>query len=840
MEDLFRFVALRPPQTADTTEAVALHADTPFQTALAAIRDAPVNVPVDSEATRPVPKADAMAAEARRLQSGFQPYNGRFIADPATMHAFHAQLARLRRELLASTSEIRPADLIARIAQIFDMKESDVPRLLQNADFNADTERLFDSIIALFLAPTELPYLLTPLSELAQTTRLVQRAAARDARLGSSAAVREALSASLLLPPQIFPIHKDQIQPVGVADLLVVKQQLKRHELGEVSTIENVLRGESRRRADKRTLTRDQTTIDETESTTETTNELTTADRFELKQESEETFKEELSVKAGVSVSAKYGVVQIDAKTDVAYSNAKSESSKLAQTQARDVTQRAASKVTERVKRQLTTRIIETFEQSDERTLDNTKGTENIAGVYQFVNKVYEAQVFNYGKRLLFDVMVPEPAAFLLDAGATQGSAAIPTAPPEFNVNPGAISADPNDPNYYGTLGKTFAATGLPEPPVPTQVVERSFSAKVDDPFHFTHHVDMQIPSGYLATAATVWLAFVTEGEPKEPEGDKPAPQGLSVAVGGKACTIANLRKSDVNPQRLTFDSPGIVSVAIAIIGYLVRSYVVQVDLHCVREPSSFTAWQIKVHGALQAAHAQQVKDHEDRLAALAFQPRAAGSLGSDNPDKNRELERIELKKSCIALLGRVDLLGFDAIDDSPPGPPPPAQRFPRPASVDTVQAQGRIIRFFEQAFEWEQMTYVFYPYFWSRKETWYDRVQKDVDDPTFGQFLRSGSARVVVPVRPGFEADLRYFLLTGQLWGGAELPNLSDPTYLPITQEIKELSGAPGDEVPQGQPWEVKIPSSLIKLRPDGKLPRWERVSPDNWIWRPVPKDDV
>ncbi len=36
------------------------------------------------------------------------------------------------------------------------------------------------------------------------------------------------------------------------------------------------------------------------------------------------------------------------------------------------------------------------------------------------MNKVYEAQVFNYGKRLLFDLMVPEPAAFLLDSVAVK------------------------------------------------------------------------------------------------------------------------------------------------------------------------------------------------------------------------------------------------------------------------------------------------------------------------------------------------------------------------------------------------------------------------------------
>ncbi|MFT3764737.1 MAG: hypothetical protein QM820_04360 [Minicystis sp.] len=833
MEDLFRFVALRPPQSADVKAAVALSLDTPFQRALAAIRDAPAPIE-DGDATT-LTKADVMAGEARRFQEGIEPYGGRFVSDPSTL-AFHANLVRLRREVLALSGQHNLADLIGRIARIFSIRDSELPALAAGEVLQDHAARIFDSIIALFLAPAAAPDLLAPLTELAQTIALVQQAAAHDPRLASLSAITASLAASVLLPPQIFPVYPDQILPVGVANLKVVKQQLKRYELGDVSTIENVLRGESRRRADKHTLTRDETQTDETEKTTETTTELTTADRFELKTESEKTLKEDLSVKAGVAISAKYGAVNIDAKTDVAYSTAKSESSKLAQTQARDVTQRAASKVTERVRRQLTTRVTETFEQTDERSLDNTRHATNVSGVYQFVNKVYEAQVFDYGMRLLFDFMIPEPAAFLRDAAAAQGKAAAPEPPPAFAVAPTDISEDPLSANYYGKLAATFEARDVPGPPVPTQLKEQSFAAvvnKQEDVYDFTQHLEMQVPTGYLATSARVWLAFVTNGEPQEPMGGNPAPQGLTVIIGGMPATVGNI-KSDTNPHVLVFSEPA-ATVGIGMIGYGVRSYVVQVGLHCVREPSSFTAWQIQVHGALAAAHAQQVRSYEDRIAALAFQSRGAVALGGGNPEKNREIERNELKKSAIALLGHVDVLGFDAIQEEQEPP-----RFPRPDGPGAAEAQGRIIRFFEQAFEWDQMTYVFYPYFWGRKNTWYAKVQEDVDDPTFGQFLRAGEARVVVPVRPSFEADLRYFLLTGQVWGGGELPHVTDPTYLAITEEIKERTGAPGEEMPDGDSWEIRIPTNLIKLRADGKLPRWVRASAKGWDWRPATKADA
>jgi hypothetical protein len=220
------------------------------------------------------------------------------------------------------------------------------------------------------------------------------------------------------------------------------------------------------------------------------------------------------------------------------------------------------------------------------------------------------------------------------------------------------------------------------------------------------------------------------------------------------------------------------------------------------------------------------------------------------NPDSNRKIERTEIKKACIALLSGYNLLAFNGVkeDSDPNAHPPPSSflgKFPRPdkapwqpipadGNPGTVEEQGRIIRFFEQAFEWEQMTYFFYPYYWGRKQTWYDKVLKDNDDPIFAEFLNAREARVVIPVRPPFEADLGYFLMTGQIWGGADLPDITDTDYLPITEEIKESANAPGDEKPQGDPWEVRLPTTLVKLRADGKAPAWTRPDPNKWEWVP------
>jgi hypothetical protein len=144
-------------------------------------------------------------------------------------------------------------------------------------------------------------------------------------------------------------------------------------------------------------------------------------------------------------------------------------------------------------------------------------------------------------------------------------------------------------------------------------------------------------------------------------------------------------------------------------------------------------------------------------------------------------------------------------------------------------------VRFFEQAFEWEHIVYFFYPYFWGLKKAWNNRMLLDDVDPPFADFLRAGAVRVVVPVRPGFGAAVAHYLGTpdGQIWNGGPPPDIGDSLYLPIIKEIEEATGAPGSETPVGDPWEVRLPTTLVRIRPNNDLPSWHKVGeswqPDN-----------
>src|SRR6185312_12462898 len=159
---------------------------------------------------------------------------------------------------------------------------------------------------------------------------------------------------SPVLPPIVLdtrvPSTHGTITPVGVADLLVVKQQLKAYEAMDIAHIENVLKGEAKVRDHRRLVQTEQTTVTETETTKTDEHDLESTDRFEMKRESAETIKEDASLKAGLTVSGSYGpTIEFSASAEGSLSRSKEEATKSATTFSKDVTERTSRKIAERV-----------------------------------------------------------------------------------------------------------------------------------------------------------------------------------------------------------------------------------------------------------------------------------------------------------------------------------------------------------------------------------------------------------------------------------------------------------------------------------------------------------
>ena len=195
---------------------------------------------------------------------------------------------------------------------------------------------------------------------------------------------------------------------------------------------------------------------------------------------------------------------------------------------------------------------------------------------------------------------------------------------------------------------------------------------------------------------------------------------------------------------------------------------------------AAYDAWRQRVWGALrEAAQARYELNRtmlKDRLAQLHEE------LGAQDALSLRKVEREEVMKHVLRWLFGPSFIFV------PPGLPPVLYG-PSGSVIDNttwgkVLAHGEVIKFLHQAIEWENMLFFLYPYFWSHTARW--EFKKYLDHPDFLHrvFLKSGSARVVLTIRPGFERDFASFLETGALGGLS-----SGHPYMTIAEEMQAFA---------------------------------------------------
>ncbi|KXH83670.1 hypothetical protein AU378_12035 [Chryseobacterium kwangjuense] len=149
----------------------------------------------------------------------------------------------------------------------------------------------------------------------------------------------------------------------------------------------------------------------------------------------------------------------------------------------------------------------------------------------------------------------------------------------------------------------------------------------------------------------------------------------------------------------------------------------------------------------------------------------------------------------------------------------------------EDLEQYTALAKFMEQAFEWSIMDYTFYPYYWADRKKWQEMYLTQSADPLFRNFLQAGMARVIVTVKPGFEDAVQFFMSTGKIWNGGEVPVIGDPLYMSIVDELRKPTGEP-----QGKFWITRIPTTLtilqaqsVGLEVEQALPIFKEDDPKN-----------
>jgi hypothetical protein len=126
-------------------------------------------------------------------------------------------------------------------------------------------------------------------------------------------------------------------------------------------------------------------------------------------------------------------------------------------------------------------------------------------------------------------------------------------------------------------------------------------------------------------------------------------------------------------------------------------------------------------------------------------------------------------------------------------------------------------VRFFEQAFEWDQLTYRFHPYFWNGTPKQWEASSFNVqDDALFSAFLSAGFATVVLPVRTGYEDAAALYFQTGIVSGLPIEP--ADKALADMNREVTQRNELLDDGMPEGEAWQYRVPTSLVLLEEGGE----------------------
>lgn len=794
----------------------------------------------------------------------------------------------------------------------------------------AQTKRvLFDALYTLYVLKRIMDVDFTQVIEALRLYHLLDRVVmssyAIEHNITPIATISTHLKASASATPIVHPIFArlmyfrfpfNDIKPIGIGDLKVVKQKLLKYQAGEIAYVETVLKSEKRER-NYRTLDRSEDTYSYASTSKDSsTRDMQSTDRFELKREVENVIKNELGVGANIAITYNGVPVVANLTSNFSYKHDQSETNKTAATLSRDVVSKAVQQVERNVSESRTVvRISEKEEQTKHVFENNTNNAQNISGIYRWLDKKYEAQLYNFGRRMMFEFVVPEPAAFFVESRIRQfeivnNPPVVPVKPIPKTLNLG-FSAANIDLAKFNELSAIYDLSFFSFPPERKniQFIDQTsgsalFRTRVADSEYWNAY-SFQCDVGakgytFESIYAVGRIHFWGQNEGLNSSGqDDWQINTFQISVDGQVIVneVDNTSENWVYNQNLTVrsHSPFINNSVSVVLGFFdLADFQLSVLGTLLRSPEGLLEWQNMVYDHITKIELEKLRqinesqDEEYQRALVAYNRSVEelktvvvnDLLQGGSSSYNQDIIQTELKKHCLTMLTKEydddtsnDLISniksistqkgpfdFHALTISSEGSGIKMDgNYRKPvikndaektsptsgmASVSTLHFEskersidypvidipnardkGRHIQFLEQAFEWQQLASIFYPYFWADRPKWIEMMNRnDKGDPTLTAFLRAGSVRILVPVTPVYENAILHYLATREPWDGGPSPVIGDPLFIPMYEELRKQQDDIFNAVPEGEPWTFTLPTSHVYLEEDSAtLPSFE-----------------
>ncbi|HCA26869.1 MAG TPA: hypothetical protein DEP05_04390 [Betaproteobacteria bacterium] len=747
-------------------------------------------------------------------------YPGQYVR---RISALKAPMNRLAGPPVQALLALRPASLDGLRAAVTALLGEPIDEFLKSADYPGQLAQLQDSLTALLVLGVrdgDRENALIQALLVCHAAELIENA---PAILDTPEALREPLQASPLLSAVIFPLPpvkpatrgdgaaavRGYVKPLGFADLNVVKQRLVRYRLGDLAYVENVMRGESKERAEhhrQQVETDDYDAINQTDGETHeqdyngraTTAEQAAANPLnDLKREFDSLKKDYGSDGLSVTVTGGWtdtldGPQTLDNQA-AAY--------------ARSLLDRAAARVARRVGSERSRRSLEEFSEHNIRRFHNEEGVNHVIGVYRWIDEVHAAHLEHRGSRLVLECVMASPAAdYVRRNNVLHGVNVTAPIPPwigDKKIAPIHSAADMTRDNY-AALAARYAAAGVEPPPPQSQVASAALSS---DPPRAS--AQLEVPPGYVVASALVSYGWTASPAPAQGAAVTPA---LDVLVGGAALKIDPTQDPNPGAKALSSVPPADAALPAAVISAGVNYRVnLAVTCTCPDDAAVFQRWQMTAYDAVMSAYAARKREY------YAAMERYAEHFARQAAVRRREVEYGALQKTAIQILIGDFLLQEDSAG-KPQGAPP--------AWCEDV-VNFNLIPFFRRALEWVEMTYTFYgDYFASddaSRPAWLTMIQAKDERPGFHEFLQAAAARLLVAVQPDEALQMLFYLASGgRFWFGEAVLTPVHAADVWLVNALKSLAHEPRTE-PDSPPWEVDVATSHLMLQDDARLPDYQ-----------------
>lgn len=574
-----------------------------------------------------------------------------------------------------------------------------------------------------------------------------------------------------------------RIEPVGYLHLEKLVYEPLGPVLGELVQSVPLVPGETRRFTHTQwSITRSEYSKLVTEMA-EKSAEQSLAETSELMQAARSEASREFGLAVATNVSGTYGTVNFSVSGNLNYSTSETQSRENSSRSAREITEKASSRSKEE-------RKVEFKFQTEEGVTDVayqevTNSTPNpVTWAYHRIMTRWRIALYRYGVRLTYDLVIPDPAhGFLRDYIRLNALKALLSQDDSFSVTPDQITVE-----NYGDLAAQYGGSIEAPPPAEIWVAATAVhnATATDRATDRTATLQLQIPTGYVFTGeATAWVQSVVYGG-LGPSADS----DLYAYEAQNRAKMAGVAERYDWTYSYWWNWPATNGRAS-----------ITVRAQAARTDDAETQWRLRAWERLHDAHmaTRERRRIEWRRETEEIQAR----LGTADALTLRQREREEITRAALAWL-----LG-PQFQFEPPGSTgtDPATEFDpamyseegtlKPGAEATFLPHADAIRFIHQAIEWENMLYSIYPYFWTDSDKW--ETKRGLQHPEFAHqtFLRSGAARVVLTIRPGFEDAFLSFVETLQVPG----PNVAPHPYQAITSDLRARADTSYPFVPSADP---------------------------------------